>query len=589
MPPFRSSVLRNYIIGARFLVKKLFHPDTISSNILIGSSRTLGYCLSSRDVASLFDLFRLVLSLFLLFKMSESPNALTEADNASAILASLSSAPAVEPFQGFNAFYEKVVLENEKRPPNRHLMSRNDLKGFCEHMGVYSISTLFLLTEMEPIGFMNAVITAGEPCECFGSLHLTDRKLFLALVRAHQTAEIGATLPPGGVGMVGTGSASATASETSDTMTAGAPSAVGGKTTAPFSAYDMYRVWRMSMGEKAAAAIAFSKLRAIWRLCNKDRISQYQNGVWMIYDPVSMLSLWNNNLVHASLIGAPDLPACWGSARAFSQVMSMTVFTDIAKLDLFLRMQFVGLDLNSLGIADFHPSGVGMWNVLDAVSNTSGAKVYMRECLHGFITAFTFIFDDVYEIAREAVTSGLAPWSYHAQATPDALVFFNYHAALTAFATTITQVHGTVERPLSGPEHNVKELIQSFEHLTAGKFVSPVNQDFTVFNRTVFFQVKWPRGKLAPGSPGKRKTEVDELSTALTVQPPRKLKKGSTYAERESKRQQAASGGALSVSQAPTTTTNLSLGYCLSSRDVASLFDLFRLVLSLFFPHPPTP
>ena len=95
-------------------------------------------------------------------------------------------------------------------------------------------------------------------------------KYFLTIIKAHQAAELGATLPPGGVGMVGTGSASATTSGTSGTgsttaaasvisvtVTTGAPPVVGGKTTAPLIAYDLDNNLRTN---------SFSKFRAIWRL-----------------------------------------------------------------------------------------------------------------------------------------------------------------------------------------------------------------------------------------------------------------------------------------------------------------------------------
>ena len=172
-----------------------------------------------------------------------------------------------------------MFLENAKRPPDRQLMSRNEVKEICAHVNIYSISSLFLLAVSKPDGFMNAVSSAGVPCESFGTMQVMDRKVFLTIIKAHQAAELGATLPPGGVGMVGTGSASSTTSGTSGTgsttaaasvisvtVTTGASPVVGGMTTAPLIAYDLDNNLRKSLSEKTAAANSFSKFRAIWRL-----------------------------------------------------------------------------------------------------------------------------------------------------------------------------------------------------------------------------------------------------------------------------------------------------------------------------------
>ena len=63
--------------------------------------------------------------------MSSSESAAASGDGtAAAILAyNMRSSPAADD-EGFNKFFEKVVLENAKRPPDRQLMSRNELRSF---------------------------------------------------------------------------------------------------------------------------------------------------------------------------------------------------------------------------------------------------------------------------------------------------------------------------------------------------------------------------------------------------------------------------------------------------------------------------
>jgi hypothetical protein len=197
-------------------------------------------------------------------------------------------------------------------------------------------------------------------------------------------------------------------------------------------------------------------------------------------------------------------------------------------------MKVSGQDMSSLSFADFHPGGMASWKVTDAVSVTTGAKVFLRECVEGFVTAMVFVFGDAYETARALLTNGLCPFSYNAFAHPDALVFLHYHTALFHFTTLITQRPGSVERPLSGPEHTVKELILGFAHLASDKWTAPASQDFDEFNRGVFPSIKWPDAKSDQTSPGKRKPEGEGGQAA---EPKKPKKAPSTFSEREEKRQ----------------------------------------------------
>lgn len=222
----------------------------------------------------------------------------------------------------------------------------------------------------------------------------------------------------------------------------------------------------------------------------------------------------------------------------------MAVFTDIEKLDLFLRMKVSGQDMNALSLLDFHPGGASSWKLTDGVSVTPGAKVIFRECMEGLVTVLGFIFSQVFEGARAQLISGLSAYSYNAMTHPDALVYFNYHNALVAFATIITTELGSAHRQLSGPEHTVKVLIDCFAHLTKDKW-PPANRDFTEFNTSVFPVVFWPGSKSIATSSGAGKHKQDGGEES----PSKKSKKvKSTFESRSAKRELAA-----------TTASNLSL------------------------------
>jgi len=414
----------------------------------------------------------------------------------------------VEPFPGFIKFWKVLDSENKRRHIDRPFMTAGQLVEFLESMDVCSVTCLKLLSVPEPEGFMGAVLAASPPCGCFGAWPPMDRKLFASLVKIH-TLNIGTTVPPGGVVTVGAGGTSADSrtSGTSGEVSLRTTAEVGSKSTCVF--YDLDGVIRTSMSSKSIAAESYKLLLALWRLVDEDRISHYVQGPFMIYDSPKMLVLWRNNAMNASL-GAP-LPSCWANARMYSQVKCMNTFTDPIKLDRFIQMNFNGQDLNSGCITDFHPSGGLPWTVTDASTSTAGAKIFLKECLEGLVTALVFVFSDKFEAARALLTSGLGPSSYNAQAHPDAVVLFCYHAALVTFATTITQDRGTVEKPLSGPVNTGKLLMKCFAHLTSEQWVSPATKDFTVFKNEVFPVVKWPCATPTQVSPGsKRKPDAEK-------------------------------------------------------------------------------
>jgi len=463
------------------------------------------------------------------------PGGSSDENGGSLGVLALAASSVEEIFEGFSAFYAKVQLENDSRPPSQPLISRDSLEELCKEMEVVSLRSLFLLSTLEPAGFMGAVTNASPPCECFSSLRPMSRRVLLGIISDHQVSLRNATLPPLGFSMVGTSGANASASGTSGATSAGAPTEVGGKNTSLFSACDLDNVLRSSLSNKTTAADAFSKLAAIWRLTNKRRIPQYQHDAFMVYSVEDMVVLWRTNLMSA-LMGAP-LPLWWANARAFSQVNSMTVFTDKNKLDLFLRMKVSGHDIKSFSLADFYPGGKESWRITDAVSVTAGAKVFLKYCLEGFVTAMVFVFDDLFETARAWLISGLSPFSYNAMDHPDAIVFLKYHTALHRFATLITEQRGSAERPLSGPEHNVKVLIDCFAHLAADEWTTASSQDFDQFNRSVFPTIAWPGTRQDLASPGKRKPEVEHTEKGESVTTAKKPKKSSTYEDREAKRQ----------------------------------------------------
>ena len=418
-----------------------------------------------------------------------------------------------ELFPSSNLFLEKLAEENNKRPPSRPLVTREQYNVFMERMEIFSITGLFTLSVPEPEGFMNAVFAATPPCECFGSIPAISRKVFVQIIRDFQIA-LG-SLPPGGVGMVGTGPSSS-----SDSV---------GKVTPQFSAHDLDGVLRTSLSDKASAAKSFSCLRAIWRMSDKEKISKYQSGSFMTYNPSAMMCLWRTNLMQS--LGGSVLPTCWRSARVFSQVSTMAVFTDLTKLDLFLQMKVSGQDMSSLSFLDFYPGGVLSWKITDAVSVTPGAKVILRECVEGLVTVLSAIHSEVWELARASLISGLSAFSYNAMSSPDAFVLFNYHSAFVAFASIITTEEGTAARQLSGPEHTVKVLIDCFAHLAKDKWV-PSNRNFTEFNNDVYPAVIWPGSKSAADSPGKRK-DGSAGEPGKTPKKPRNAGKGeTTYEER---------------------------------------------------------
>ena len=480
---------------------------------------------------------------------------------ATAALLAMSQQTNDELFPGSSLFVAKLTEENKKRPPSHPLVTREQYENFIERMEIFSITDLCTLSVPEPEGFMNAVLAAQPPCECFASISFMSRKVFVKIVRDFQIASIvGAPLPPGGFGMVGTGSAGGGSSSgpSSSISNAGTSSDSGGKITAPFGAYDLDGIFRTSMSDKTSAAKSFSCLRAIWRLSDKEKISKYQSGGFMIYDPTVMMALWRNNLMQ-SLGDSVSLPACWSSARVFSQVSSMPVFTDMSKLDRFLRMKFSSQDMDALSLPDFHPGGVSSWKITDAVSVTPGAKVFFRECVEGLVTVFGVVHSELYEVARASLISGLSAYSYNAMSYPDAVVLFNYHNALVKFASIITTEEGSAARQLSGPEHTVKVLIECFAHLAKDKWASS-DRNFTEFNNNVYPVITWPRGKSATDSPGKRTHaggSIDGGDVAPTVA--KKPKKTSTYDERETKRRLKGSSGAVTVSQGQTTAASLSL------------------------------
>jgi hypothetical protein len=460
-----------------------------------------------------------------------------------------------EMFTGFDRFFAKVTAENNSRPDDQPLISRASMEEFCRTLEVFSIESLFLLALPEPGGFNTAVTNASPPCECFSVMSPMGRKMLLSIINKHRDAMEGATLPPLGVSMVGTSSASATASGTSSATSTGTVAEVGGKNSTHFNAVDLDGILRQSLSDKVTAAKAFKCFTALWRLCDKERIPDYQSGAFMVFSVDNFLVLWNNNLMSA-LMSSP-LPPRWASARAFSQVKSMAAFTSKPKLDLFLQMKVSGQDMNSLSLADFHPGGMASWRVTDAASVTTGAKVFLRECMEGFVTALVFVFGDAYEAARALLTNGLCPSSYNAFAHPDALVLLHYHTAWFHFATLITQQPGSVERPLSGPECTVKELIKGFAHLASDKWAAPASQDFDEFNRSVFITIKWPDAKSDSTSPGKRKPEGEGRQTA----DPKKPKKAtSTYEEREARRQLESKPQGTYAAAASLSLSGLSLG-----------------------------
>ena len=111
-----------------------------------------------------------------------------------------------ELFPGFLQFFAKVALENSRRRADKKLLSITDLESFCGHIGIHSISSLFLLAVSEPDGVKSAFLAASAPCECFESMSVMDRKVFLQIILDHQIASVVASVPPNGVGMVGTAS-----------------------------------------------------------------------------------------------------------------------------------------------------------------------------------------------------------------------------------------------------------------------------------------------------------------------------------------------------------------------------------------------
>jgi hypothetical protein len=167
--------------------------------------------------------------------------------------------------------------------------------------------------------------------------------------------------------------------------------------------------------------------------------------------------------------------------------------------------------------------------------------------MEGLVTAMSFVFDSEFESAREILTGGLSPFSYNAMAHPDAVVLYNYNAALVVFASIITKEHGTPERPLSGPKNGVKELMKCFAHLKSDKWGSPQTQDFTEFNNQVYPGVTWPGTKHTSSSPSKRTLEGTDTQT-VAVKKSRSTKPHSTFKQREAKRQAAVPAAAASLS-----------------------------------------